>query len=55
LSPLVKKAVESKEWIEFASSLGSTPRYIAPAAFGKYVAGVDRETREIMGEAGLLK
>lgn len=55
LSPLVKKAVESKEWIEFASSLGSTPRYLAPAAFGKYVAGVDRETREIMGEAGLLK
>jgi tripartite-type tricarboxylate transporter receptor subunit TctC len=55
LSPIVKKAVESKEWIEFASSLGSTPRYLAPAAFAKYVAGVDKETREIMEEAGLLK
>ncbi len=48
LSPLVKKAVESKEWIDFASSLGSTPRYLAPAAFAKFVAAVDKETREIM-------
>ncbi len=55
LSPLVKKAVESKEWIEFASSLGSTPRYLAPAAFAKFVAAVDKETREIMEGAGLLK
>jgi tripartite-type tricarboxylate transporter receptor subunit TctC len=55
LSPLVKKAVESKEWIDFASSLGSTPRYLAPAAFAKFVAAVDKETREIMGGAGLLK
>ena len=55
LSLLVKKAVESKEWIDFASSLGSTPRYLAPAAFAKFVAGVDKETREIMEEAGLLK
>jgi tripartite-type tricarboxylate transporter receptor subunit TctC len=55
LSPLVKKAVESKEWIEFASSLGSTPRYLAPAAFTKFVAEVDKETREIMQDAGLLK
>ena len=55
LSPLVKKAVESKEWIDFASSLGSTPRYLAPAAFAKFVAAVDKETREIMEGAGLLK
>jgi hypothetical protein len=55
LSPLVKKAVESKEWVEFASSLGSTPRYLAPAAFAKFIAGVDKETREIMEDAGLLK
>jgi tripartite-type tricarboxylate transporter receptor subunit TctC len=47
--------VESKEWIDFASSLGSTPRYLAPAAFAKFVAAVDKETREIMGGAGLLK
>jgi tripartite-type tricarboxylate transporter receptor subunit TctC len=55
LSPLVKKAVESKEWIDFASSLGSTPRYLMPSAFGKFVAAVDKETREIMEGAGLLK
>jgi tripartite-type tricarboxylate transporter receptor subunit TctC len=55
LSPLVKKAVESKEWIDFASGLGSTPRYLAPAAFAKFVADVDKETREIMEGAGLLK
>ncbi|MCL5809016.1 MAG: tripartite tricarboxylate transporter substrate binding protein [Deltaproteobacteria bacterium] len=55
LSPIIKKAVESKEWIDFASSLGSTPRYLAPAAFAKFVAGVDKETREIMQAAGLLK
>ncbi|MBA4422222.1 MAG: ABC transporter substrate-binding protein [Syntrophus sp. (in: bacteria)] len=55
LSPLVKKAVESKEWIDFASSLGSTPRYLPPSDFAKFVAAVDKETREIMAEAGLLK
>ncbi len=55
LSPLVKKAVESKEWIDFASGLGSTPRYLSPAAFAKFVATVDKETREIMEGAGLLK
>jgi tripartite-type tricarboxylate transporter receptor subunit TctC len=55
LSPLVKKAVESKEWIEFASSLGSSPRYQSPAVFGKFVAEMDKETREIMESAGLLK
>jgi tripartite-type tricarboxylate transporter receptor subunit TctC len=55
LSPLVKKAVESKEWIDFTATVGSSPRYTAPAAFGKFVAAVDKETREIMEEAGLLK
>lgn len=55
LSPLVRKAVESKEWIDFTASVGSTPRYQAPAAFGKFVATMDKETREIMQEAGLLK
>jgi tripartite-type tricarboxylate transporter receptor subunit TctC len=55
LSPLVKKAVESREWVDFASSLGSTPRYLTPSAFGKFVAAVDKETREIMEGAGLLK
>jgi tripartite-type tricarboxylate transporter receptor subunit TctC len=55
LSPLVKKAVESKEWIDFAHSVGSTPRYQSPAVFGKFVAEADKETREIMAEAGLLK
>ena len=55
LSPLVKKAVESKEWLDFASSLGSTPHYQDPAAFEKFVAKVDKNTREIMEEASLLK
>ena len=55
LSPLVKKAVESKEWIDFASSLGSTPRYQDAATFGNFVAKVDKETRELMEESGLLK
>ncbi len=55
LSPLVKKAVESKEWIEFRFRLGSTPRYLPPAVFAKFVAAVDKETREIMEGAGLLK
>jgi tripartite-type tricarboxylate transporter receptor subunit TctC len=55
LSPLVKKAVESKEWIDFTATVGSTPRYTAPAAFGKFVAEVDKDTREIMEGAGLLK
>lgn len=55
LSLLVKKAVESKEWIDFTAALGSTPRYLAPADFGKFVAAMDKETREIMAESGLLK
>jgi tripartite-type tricarboxylate transporter receptor subunit TctC len=55
LSPLIKKAVESKEWIDFASGLGSTPRYLAPASFAKFVIGMDKETRGIMEEAGILK
>jgi tripartite-type tricarboxylate transporter receptor subunit TctC len=55
LNPLIKKAIESKEWVDFASSLGSTPRYLAPADFAKFVATVDKETREIMEGAGLLK
>jgi tripartite-type tricarboxylate transporter receptor subunit TctC len=55
LSPLVKKAVESKEWIDFTATVGSSPRYLAPAPFGKFVAEVDKETREIMESSGLLK
>jgi tripartite-type tricarboxylate transporter receptor subunit TctC len=55
LAPIVKKAVESKEWSDFAAGLGSTPRYLPPAAFAKFVAGMDKETRGIMEEAGVLK
>jgi tripartite-type tricarboxylate transporter receptor subunit TctC len=55
LTSVIKKAVESKEWIDFASSLGSTPQYRDPAAFEKFVATADKNTREIMEEAGLLK
>ncbi|MEW6671533.1 MAG: tripartite tricarboxylate transporter substrate binding protein [Thermodesulfobacteriota bacterium] len=55
LSPLVKKAVAGSEWIEFAASLGSTPRYLAPADLATFVAEVDKQTRVIMEEADLLK
>jgi putative tricarboxylic transport membrane protein len=55
LAPLVKKAVESKEWNDFASSIGTTPQYRDPAAFEKFVGDVDKETRNIMEEAGLMK
>lgn len=55
LASLVKKAVESKEWIDFTATVGSTPRYQSPAIFGKFVAEMDKETREIMEESGLLK
>jgi tripartite-type tricarboxylate transporter receptor subunit TctC len=55
MSPLVKKAVESKEWADFAASIGTTPQYIDPVAFAKFVAEQDKITREIMAAAGLTK
>lgn len=55
LSALVRRAVESKEWIDFATSVGSSPQFRDPAAFAKLVSEADRETRQIMEEAGLLK
>ncbi|MDI7258849.1 MAG: tripartite tricarboxylate transporter substrate binding protein [Thermodesulfobacteriota bacterium] len=53
MSALVKKAVESKEWIEFAASLGTTPQYIDPVAFARFVAEMDKVTKEIVADAGL--
>ena len=55
MSPLVKKAVESKEWVDFAASIGTTPQYIDPAAFARFVAEQDKITKEIMAAAGLTK
>jgi tripartite-type tricarboxylate transporter receptor subunit TctC len=55
LSPLVKKAVESKEWQDFTASVGSTPQYLDPAAFSKFVVEQDKITKEIISEAGLNK
>lgn len=52
LSAIVKKAVESKEWDDFTASVGTTPQYQDPAAFAKFVAEVDRVTREIVATAG---
>lgn len=49
----VKKAVESKEWAEFAASVGTTPQYFDPETFGKFVAEMDKLTREIIASAGL--
>jgi tripartite-type tricarboxylate transporter receptor subunit TctC len=55
MSAIVKKAVESKEWADFTASVGTTPQYIDPAAFAKFVAEQDKITREIMAAAGLTK
>ncbi len=55
MSAAVKKAVESKEWIDFTASVGSTPQYMDPATFGKFVAEQDKITKDIMASAGLMK
>ena len=55
MSTVVKKAVESKEWIDFTASVGTTSQYLDPAAFGKFVAEQDKITKEIMSAAGLTK
>jgi tripartite-type tricarboxylate transporter receptor subunit TctC len=55
MSPVVKKAIESKEWMDFAASVGTTPQYLDPAAFAKFVAEQDKITKEIMTAAGLVK
>lgn len=55
MSALVKKAVESKEWTDFAVSVGSTPQYLDPVAFAKFVAEQDKITKEIISAAGLTK
>ena len=53
MSGLVKKAVEGKEWADFAASIGTTPQYLDPAAFAKFVAEMDKLTKEIVATAGL--
>jgi len=35
--------------------VGTTPQYLDPAAFAKFVAGQDKITKEIMAAAGLVK
>ncbi|NWF92420.1 MAG: tripartite tricarboxylate transporter substrate binding protein [Syntrophaceae bacterium] len=55
MTAIVKKAVESKEWAEFAASVGTTPQYLDPVAFYKFVGEVDKITKEIMIAAGLSK
>jgi len=55
MSGHIKKAVESKEWIDFTASVGSTPLYRDPVSFGKFVAEMDKVTKEIAEEAGLTK
>ena len=55
LSAVIKKAVESKEWMDFTASVGSTPVYRDPASFAKFVAEVDKLTREIIEAAGPAK
>jgi tripartite-type tricarboxylate transporter receptor subunit TctC len=55
MSALVKKAVESKEWTDFTASIGTTPQYLDPAAFARFVAEQDKMTKEIVSAAGLTK
>jgi tripartite-type tricarboxylate transporter receptor subunit TctC len=55
MSAIVKKAVESKEWADFTASVGTTPQYLDPVAFAKFVGEVDKITKEIMTAAGLAK
>lgn len=55
MSAIVKKAVEGKEWIDFTASVGTTPQYMDPVAFGKFVAEQDKITKDIMASAGLTK
>ena len=55
MSALVKKAVESKEWVDFTASVGSTPLYRDPVSFGKFVAEMDKVTKEIAESAGLTQ
>jgi tripartite-type tricarboxylate transporter receptor subunit TctC len=55
MNALIKKAVESKEWVDFTASVGSTPLYRDPVSFGKFVAEMDKVTKEIAEEAGLTK
>jgi len=55
MSASVKKAVESKDWADFTASIGTTPQYLDPVAFGRFVAGQDRITKEILAAAGPAK
>jgi tripartite-type tricarboxylate transporter receptor subunit TctC len=55
MSPIVKRAVEGKEWMDFAASVGTTPQYLNSTAFAKFVAEQDKITKEIMAAAGLTK
>ncbi len=55
MSPIVRKAVGSKEWTDFVASVGTTPQYLDPAAFAKFVADRDKITKEIMASANLAK
>jgi len=53
MSAHVKKAVESKEWIDFTTSVGTTAQYFDPEAFIKLAADMDKVTREIITAAGI--
>lgn len=55
LANACKKTIESKDWTDFAASVGSAPQYRDPATFGKFVADMDKLTKDIMTAAGLAK
>jgi tripartite-type tricarboxylate transporter receptor subunit TctC len=52
MGAIVKKAVESKEWADFTASVGITPQYQDPITFARFVAEMDKVTREIVATAG---
>ena len=53
MTTLVKKAVESKDWIEFTASVGTTPQYRDPENFFKFVGEMDKLTKEVVATAGI--
>jgi tripartite-type tricarboxylate transporter receptor subunit TctC len=55
MSASVKKAVESKDWTDFTASIGTTPQYLDPVAFARFVAEQDKITKEILAAAGPSK
>ena len=55
LAAVCKTTIESKDWTDFAASVGSSPQYRDPAAMATFVVSMDKLTIDIMTAAGLAK